>query len=172
MKGVDRLVALAIISFMLVDGVLADSLADRLFQLAGLEECGSVGNAGNGLVGLEDHAGHADIELLAGLEVESEAAKHNGNETAGSCADNEVKVVAWLGDFVAAWGAALGFDKGAMHEFLDDDEHGIATDTATVCFVSDNCLQSELILCRPYREKESAEADPWWCPSVGRRMRP
>lgn len=112
--------------------MLADGLTDGLFQLAGFEEGGSVWDAGNGLVGLKYHARHADVELFARLEVESEAAEHNGDETARSGADDEVKVVAWLGDFAAARSAAMSFDKGAVHEFLDNDEHGVATNTAAV----------------------------------------
>lgn len=41
-------------------------------------------------------------------------------------------MLAGLGDFVTAGGAAVGFDIGAVHDFLDNDEHGVAADTAAV----------------------------------------
>ena len=42
-------------------------------------------------------------------------------------------MVAWFGDLVAARRLAFAFDIGAVHEFLEDDEHGVAADTASIC---------------------------------------
>lgn len=109
------------------------SLLDSFFELASFEQGRSIRNTGDGLVGLEHHAGHAHVELLACLEVEAESAHHDGNQAAGSGSDDEVKVVAWLGDFMSSGSAAFCFDKGSVHELLDDDEHGVTSDTTSIC---------------------------------------
>lgn len=123
----------AVVAFLVVDGMLPDSLLDGLFQLAGLEQRRSIWNAGDRLVCLKDHLGQANVQLLARLQVQAQPAEHDGDQPAGAGADDEVKVVAWLRDFVAAGGAAFDLDERAVHEFLDNDEHGVAANASSVC---------------------------------------
>jgi hypothetical protein len=41
-------------------------------------------------------------------------------------------VVGGLWDFMAFWRATLDLDKGAVHELLQDDEHGVAAHSTAV----------------------------------------
>lgn len=118
--------------------MLLYSLLDSFLELASFKQGRSIRNTGNGLVGLEHHAGHAHIELLACLEVEAQTAHHDGNQTAGSGSDDEVKVVAWLGDFISSGCAAFCLDKGSVHKLLDDDEHGVTSDATSICMRVDS----------------------------------
>jgi hypothetical protein len=112
--------------------MLSDARPDSLFELAGLEKCRAIRYSGDGLVRLEHDAGQSHVELLAGLEVQSEPAEHNSYQAASAGADDEVKMVAWLWDLVATRRAPFRFDKGAVHKLLDNDEHGIAAHTTAI----------------------------------------
>lgn len=106
---------------------------DGLLELGSLEQGRPVRNPRNRLVRLEDSARHAYIDFLAGFEVEAETSEHDSNQTAGARAGNQVEMVAWFGDLVATRWFALAFDVGAVHEFLKNDEHGVAANTASIC---------------------------------------
>lgn len=112
--------------------MFAHTFADGLLELGGLEERRAVWDAGEGLVGFEDATGHAHVDFLAGLEIEAEPPQHEGDQTAGAGADDEVKVVAGFGNLIATRGLAFAFDIDAVHEFLEDDKHGVAADTAAI----------------------------------------
>ena len=112
--------------------MFTDAFPDRLFELRGLEQSLVEGDASERFVGFKDAAGHADINILAGLEVEAQTTKHEGDQPAGAGANDEVEVVAWLGNFIATGGLAFAFDVDAVHEFLEDDKHGVATHAAAI----------------------------------------
>lgn len=124
---------LGVVALPVVHGVLPNSLFDGIFQPAGLEQRRSVWNAGNRLVGFEHHLRHADVQLLAGLQVQTQSAQHDGNQPAGARTNNQVEMIAGLWDFMSARCAAFDVDKCAVHEFLDDDEHGVTTNASSVC---------------------------------------
>ena len=55
----------------LEDGVFPDALADGLFQPGRFEQGRAIGDPRDGLIRLEDSAGHAHVNLLACFEVEA-----------------------------------------------------------------------------------------------------
>ena len=68
-----------IIPLRLENRMFPHTFPDRLFQLRGLEQGRSIRDPGDGLIRLEDFAGHAHVDFLAGLEVEAEPAEHEGD---------------------------------------------------------------------------------------------
>src|SRR3712207_7726419 len=56
------------------------------------------------------------VDVLASLDVESQAAQHDGYQTARARAGNQVEVVAWFGDFVSLRSAAFDLDKSAVQD--------------------------------------------------------
>lgn len=105
----------AIVSFVIRDGVHPHSLPDRMLKHRGFEQCRAVGDAGDRLVRLEDHARHLHVELLALLQVEAQPAEHDGDEAACAGANDQVEVVTWLGNLVAARGFPFDLDVGPVH---------------------------------------------------------
>lgn len=122
----------SVVSFVIGDGVHPHGLPDGMLKHRGLEQCRAIGYAGDGLVRLEHHAGHLHVELLALLQVEPQTAQHDGNEAACAGADDQVEVVTWLGNLVATRGFPFDLDVGAVHELLEDDEHGIAANSSAI----------------------------------------
>lgn len=131
-EGAEEIRLGPVVALLVVGSVFLDTLLDGLLKLAGLEQGGSVGNTSDGLVRLKHHAGEADVELFASLDVQAQATEHEGDQTAGAGAHDEVEVFAWLGDLVSAGSAAFGFDKGSVHQLLDDDEDRVAADTSSI----------------------------------------
>lgn len=121
-----------IVPLGLKDGMFAYALPDGLLELGRLEQGGAVGNAGEGLIGLEDPTGHAHVDFLGGFEVESKTTQHESDQTACAGANDKVEVIAGLGDLVAAGGLAFAFDVGTVHKFLEEDEHRVTSNATTV----------------------------------------
>lgn len=121
-----------IVSLCFEDRVLSHAFANGLLEFGSLEQGRAVRDPGNRLVSLEDPAGHAHVDLLARFEIEAQPAEHESDQAACSGAGDQIKVVAWLGDLVTTWRFAVAFDVAAIHEFLEDDEHGVAADAASI----------------------------------------
>lgn len=106
---------------------------DGLLKHGCLEQRRPIGYTDDSLIRLEHHPRHAYVELLARLQVEPEAAQHDGDEATRAGADNEIEVVAWFRYLVAPRSFAFDFDVGAVHQLLEDNDHGIAADPSTIC---------------------------------------
>lgn len=66
-QGAKDLGGRAIVALGFGHCVFPDSFLDGLLEHGGLEQGGVCRDAENGLVGLEDHAGHAHVKLFAGF---------------------------------------------------------------------------------------------------------
>lgn len=132
-ERVDEVRFTPVVALPLLDSMFLDCSLDSLLKFAGLEEGRSIGNSSNRLVRLKDHAGEAHVELLACFQIEAQSAEHECDETAGASTDDEVEVIAWLGNFVSPGSATLHFDKGSVHQLLDDDEDRVTADASSIC---------------------------------------
>lgn len=157
-----------IVTLGLEDRVFAHAFPDRFLELRGLEQRRAIRNTGDSLIRLKDPPGHAHINFFTGLEVEAKTSQHDCDQAAGAGAGNQVKVVAGLGYLVATRRLAFAFDIGSIHEFLEDNEHGVTANTTSICLVVSTCISDvsgmETERDCAYLETESVMVDPWWCP--------
>ena len=121
-----------VVALIIINGVVADAFADCIFKPASLEQCALERDAGKGFVGFEDTLRHAHINVLAGLDVHSQTAKHDSDQAAGTGANDEVEVVARLGDFMSLGCPSLDLHESSVHELLQQDEHRIAADASAI----------------------------------------
>lgn len=136
---------------------------DRLLELRGLEQSRTVGNTSDGLVGLKYLASHTHVYFFASLEIQAEATEHQSDQAASAGTDDQVEVIAGFGNLVATRRLTFAFDIGAVHEFLEENKHGVTTNTTAIC-----SGQLSLIYAgkrdNTNLETGSAAEDPWWCP--------
>jgi hypothetical protein len=75
---------------------------------------------------------------------------------------------------LAAGGATFELNEGAVHQLLDDDEHGVATDSSAIYGIGlagqtqkgkETKAHANLVI-------ECEEAGPLWCPASGHRRSP
>lgn len=152
-----------VVSLRLEHGMFPHTFADRLLELRGLEQSRAIGNTSDGFVGLKYFAGHTHIYLLASLEIQAEATEHQRNQAASAGTCNQVEVITRFGNLVATRRLAFAFNISAVHEFLKENKHGVATNTTAIC-------SGQLSLMYAGKRDntnlatESAAEDPWWCP--------
>lgn len=109
---------------------------DRLLELRGLEQSRTVGNTSDGLVGLKYFASHTHVYFFASLKIQAEATEHQSDQAASAGTGDQVEVIARFGNLVATRGLAFAFDIGAVHEFLEENKHRVATNTTAIWFRS------------------------------------
>lgn len=122
----------AIIPFILVDSMLRDALLDSLFQFRSLEQGLFVRNTGDSLVRLKDLLGHAHVDVHAGFDVESQTTKHDGDQATSTRAGDQIEVFAGFGDLISFGRLSFGLDVCSVHEFLQDDQHGVTANTTAI----------------------------------------
>ena len=122
-----------VISLRLVHCMFPHTFPDRLLELRGLEQSRAVGNTSDGLVGLEYFASHAYVYFFASLEIQAEATEHQGDQAASAGTGDQVEVIARFGNLVSTWRLAFAFNISAVHEFLEENKHRVATNTTAIC---------------------------------------
>ncbi len=112
--------------------VVLHTCPNGVFQLGRFEKSRPVWHAGDGFVGLEDDSGHLDVNVSALLQGHAEAAQHDGNQTTGTDAGDEIEVFAWLDDVLVLGRLAIAYRDDSMHELIEKEQSGVSSNSSTV----------------------------------------
>ena len=108
--------------------------SDGILQHRGLEQCRPIWYSSDSFICFKDLPSHLDIHPHAVLCVHSQPSQHNRDQASCSHATDKIDVIAWFRHLMWFWRLAImALGVNLVHEVVEEDAHGVATDSAAIC---------------------------------------